>query len=564
MLKLYFYMQAIACLLLLNLQAASAQQSLDIVYKLGDNSEWANRDYDDSDWTFYDTELPVHNEGVFWMRYTLSIGNNTHTDYLQELNITSLMSYELYLDGQLILKNGVVSERKENEIPGLRQAKTVLPLNMLNAGKHVFAFRISAHHSIAQTPYYEHMNLLLKTITSRDVKGGVQMRSLGKFFALAMSLVILIVALYFAILFWNDRATKAYLLLAGLCLCISAIGFLHNFIWIYNFPYNWHYYIQMALLGLVSASLFLMPASFLYLYDLKYKEWWLGVVVGTFLVCLLFSEPQYYSLWILSAGFILSIAIHFVALKQKKEIASLSLIGLFICSIVGFIEIDYFYTAFMILIILILTRLTIIQRRQRELLAYTRLKSVQLEGELIRKNIQPHFILNSLTSLMEWVETEPSKSVDFIAELANEFRLFAEVVGLELIPIMKEIEICNKHLSIMAFRLNGTYVLEYGGLDENETVPPAIFHSLIENAFSHNDYSKKSIDFKLSKKIAGKSIVWILNVPIIGTQTSNFRRIGSGLGTSYVESRLQQSYPDRWTIKAKESGNSWTTQITIL
>ena len=42
------------------------------------------------------------------------------------------------------------------------------------------------------------------------------------------------------------------------------------------------------------------------------------------------------------------------------------------------------------------------------------LQTERLRGDLLKKNLRPHFLMNSLTALMEWVETNPEKAVDFI------------------------------------------------------------------------------------------------------------------------------------------------------
>ena len=50
-------------------------------------------------------------------------------------------------------------------------------------------------------------------------------------------------------------------------------------------------------------------------------------------------------------------------------------------------------------------------RIKEQRLAYenTLVQSTRLRLELLKKNIQPHFIMNTLTSIMEWVETSPKK-----------------------------------------------------------------------------------------------------------------------------------------------------------
>lgn len=573
------------CWLLLCAYSSNAQMS-DISYKfssafkfqIGDNPDWAKKEYDHSQWPVYDVNTPTHVDGILWLRLPIHIGikngvNNGKANaksakpnlFPQAIVITSLMSYELYLDGHFVMSNGVVAQEKSNEVRGLRQARTIIPKHLITDGEHVFALRISAHHLEKRNRYYEHMNLLLKSLLISNYTGGSQINHLGKFMVLLVSVVSLVLGCYFVVLWFNDRDKKAFGLLAGLCVCFAMVGILNDkqLIWLYNYPYDWDFYRWCITLLFGNPVIFLMPTAFLYLFDIEDKTRWFYWILATVVVCLVFSEPEFYGAWVLFSSLILSLLVHVDALRQKKDKALLSLFGLILCTFVSLIDYDYFFSAFIVLVILLLTRTAVLQRRQTELLAQTRLQAIQLEAELLRKNIQPHFILNSLTSLMEWVETEPEKSIDFIADLADEFRLFSEVASQSLIPASKEIDICKKHLSIMAFRLYGQFNLTSSGIVGDEQVPPAIFHSLIENAFSHNNYANLTVDFSLSRTVDSHNIRWCLAVPVSEMPHSDFKRIGAGFSTSYVESRLQQSFPDQWQVLTEQTNGQWITRILI-
>ena len=75
------------------------------------------------------------------------------------------------------------------------------------------------------------------------------------------------------------------------------------------------------------------------------------------------------------------------------------------------------------------------------------------------KHIQPHFIKNTLTSLLDWVEESPAQSVIFIQALAREFDLLNGMAEATLIPVRQELELCQNHLRVMQFRGTGRLVL---------------------------------------------------------------------------------------------------------
>ena len=79
-------------------------------------------------------------------------------------------------------------------------------------------------------------------------------------------------------------------------------------------------------------------------------------------------------------------------------------------------------------------------------------QSTRLRLELLKKNIQPHFLMNTLTSLIDWIEETPKKGVLFIEALAKEFDLLNQIENQTLIPVSQEIALCRAHLEIMEYR----------------------------------------------------------------------------------------------------------------
>ena len=137
-------------------------------------------------------------------------------------------------------------------------------------------------------------------------------------------------------------------------------------------------------------------------------------------------------------------------------------------------------------------------KTQKKLQREIELRSMQLETQLLKKNIQPHFIMNTLTSVIEWMEQEPKTGVKFIEALAREFRLLNEISTKKLIPVSSEIELCKSHLEIMSYRKGLNYKLNTNNLDRLELIPPAVFHTIIENGITHNHQETSEVTFQIS------------------------------------------------------------------
>jgi len=204
------------------------------------------------------------------------------------------------------------------------------------------------------------------------------------------------------------------------------------------------------------------------------------------------------------------------------------------------------------------------QQRKEQQEAYEKslVLSERLKNELLRKNIRPHFIMNTLTSVIEWVEISPQKSIEFIEALADEFDLLNNIADEKMILIQQEIDLCKKHLEIMTFRKEVTYIWEDKNIDLSRKIPPAILHTVVENGITHSKASSNGeIKFKLTQDNSSNAVIYKMEVFAKNRKTKSPSRSGTGL--KYIRSRLTESYGDRWSLKSEESPVGWKTEILI-
>jgi LytS/YehU family sensor histidine kinase len=189
------------------------------------------------------------------------------------------------------------------------------------------------------------------------------------------------------------------------------------------------------------------------------------------------------------------------------------------------------------------------------------IRSVHFENELLKKNINPHFLMNSLTSIIVWLRKDPVAAADLIEALADEFRIIMQISALKEIPVRQEIELCRSHLKIMSYRKGFDYNLITSGIDDKETIPPMVFHTIIENGLTHGYENKSNGNFNLEmKKFDNRFQYTIVND---GEFTESEGKKSSGFGMKYIKSRLEESYPGRWKVESDKSADGWKVIIEI-
>jgi len=253
-----------------------------------------------------------------------------------------------------------------------------------------------------------------------------------------------------------------------------------------------------------------------------------------------------------------------LALYKKKEGSVYILTGVsglfifFYLALKGFLQNGEFYgTLFFVMCISILSSKEIASqfRKHREAV----LRTARLENELLKRNIQPHFILNTLTSLQELVEQNPKKASGLIQELAEEFQMFSKISAEKLIPISDELKICNTHLKIMEFRKGVKFDLSVEGIEGTEKIPPGIFHTLIENGTTHGYTSKKNGRFIITKENRTKCTRYTV---FNDSENQDIQaEIKKGTGIKYIEARLEESFPGLWKLSSHQVNDGWKTII---
>ena len=252
------------------------------------------------------------------------------------------------------------------------------------------------------------------------------------------------------------------------------------------------------------------------------------------------------------------------AAVRRRPGAGWALAGVAVCLgtlvTTGFRFLDAaFFPAFGLLTAGTLAGLGLQARDERERHAASRAEAARLEAELLRKHLQPHFLMNALTSVVEWVETDPATGARALDALADELRALSEVSGERLIPMCREIELCRAHLAVMGYRRDVRFSLDAEGVDPDAPIPPAVLHTLVENAVTHNAYPPGPVTLTLREQRAdGRRLV--LRAPLAGEPRGDGR---DGGGLRYVRARLEEAFPGRWALSSGAEGGAWVTRIDL-
>lgn len=217
-----------------------------------------------------------------------------------------------------------------------------------------------------------------------------------------------------------------------------------------------------------------------------------------------------------------------------------------------------FFAGFSVLLVALLTNVGMRILDERRAAARASLRSARLELELVKRGIQPHFLMNALTSILESIEQEPARAARFVEALARELELLSRVSMHRLIAIELELELCRAHVALMSERLEIALSLRVSGVDPSDQVPPALFHTLIENAITHGRFAGPA-ELALEAQRAGS----LRRYRLISPERDPAPAAREGTGLRYLRARLQESHGDRWRLRGGPGPAGWETVIEI-
>lgn len=119
-----------------------------------------------------------------------------------------------------------------------------------------------------------------------------------------------------------------------------------------------------------------------------------------------------------------------------------------------------------------------------------RTKAVNLgaQYELLKQQVNPHFLFNSLNTLKSMVDIQDPQSSDFILKLSDFYRFTLESRKMDLIPLSEELQILDSYVYLLKARFEDGFVLE-NKVDQKQydcAIPPFSLQLLIENCIKHN------------------------------------------------------------------------------
>lgn len=533
-------------------------------YQFGDEPGWASFEFDDSGWAEANISEVKSRGKILWARTHFQGSDILDKQKSQPIgvHIMAMAASDIYLNGELIAQNGQPGLTAVEEIPGRLDAVFFIPREKIRPGENVLAFRLSSQHMLFDV----HTNLYFFMIYPYENSTADRLDLYIP--ALPLFGLFLIGAFFFTFrgILGRFEASSFWLGLASLFVAAQMGAEVSR--GLINYTYDWHL-IRIAAIALFAFGFGLSLTIFSGFYFLKkFPKKAVGFgVLGTILIFLMVPGFDGKTAITLAFFFLLAIGVGVYSWfrggrKGNPVLIVLAIVLALVLPSYGlFLDRYYFFMVSFILLALFTLEVLAAQDRERKM-NLALVHSARVELELLKRHIQPHFLMNTLTALAEWMEKNPKVGGEMIDALAEEFRLLHDMTAEKLVALEKELALCKAHLKLIGFRKNTSLYLTGDIKNEQSLVPPAIFHTLIENALTHGKLGTSENTFKLDQKIEKGLATYTFTAPL--GKKVKLAPNKTGFGTAYIEARLEEAFPGDFEIEQGPLGTkAWVTTITI-
>ena len=203
--------------------------------------------------------------------------------------------------------------------------------------------------------------------------------------------------------------------------------------------------------------------------------------------------------------------------------------------------------------------------RNQQVKAELESKNKTSELALLRTQLNPHFLFNTLNNIDALIMTNPPKASDAVIKLSEIMRFMLYDTGSDAIPVDKEVNYLKSYISLQQIRLKdpGFVRLTVTGDFSGKSIAPVLFIPFVENAFKHGlkyvdppgitimlDCRQESVTFEVRNRVDPDIEINKDGMP--------------GVGLANTRRRLELLYPARHELRVFQENSEYVSRLKII
>jgi sensor histidine kinase YesM len=202
-----------------------------------------------------------------------------------------------------------------------------------------------------------------------------------------------------------------------------------------------------------------------------------------------------------------------------------------------------------------------LKQEERQLLST---ENAQAELQLLKAQVHPHFLFNTLNSIYSFTLAKSSQAADLVAKLSDMMRYMVVSGEAALVPLEKELKMIRDYIALEQVRygdrLNLTFTV--AGDYTDKLIAPMLMIPFVENAFKHGaGKTWPSPWIKLSLEIKNDRLFFELSNSKPAEPVTSPGK--NGIGLSNIHKRLHLLYPGKHDLELRTMYDSFMVRLQV-
>ncbi|WP_320052114.1 histidine kinase [uncultured Acetobacteroides sp.] len=201
------------------------------------------------------------------------------------------------------------------------------------------------------------------------------------------------------------------------------------------------------------------------------------------------------------------------------------------------------------------------EKHEKELLLQRSLKEVEIS--MLRAQINPHFLFNSLNSISSLTMVDADRAQEMVVKLSDYLRYTVSQEKTPFVALSKEIENIHRYLDIEKIRFGAKLQYSFAVEDEaaDAAMPAMILQPLFENAIKHGVYES-------TEPIMVETKAYMEDDVLIVSIRNNYQEgapmgKGAGIGLRNIAERLKLIYQNETLLHIKNENQVFEVTLII-
>ena len=202
-----------------------------------------------------------------------------------------------------------------------------------------------------------------------------------------------------------------------------------------------------------------------------------------------------------------------------------------------------------------------------------RLRNAQSENQLLKAQLNPHFLYNTLNNIdaLIWLDQERASSA--VTSLSSLMRYMTYSARQEQVPLSDEAQAVGRLCDLQRLRMARPECLRFDVVNNvsqsssrrQRMIAPLLLVPLVENCFKHCGSTSETdaICIRLEERDDGLLFSTDNNLPAAEDNAQATSDAQHGVGLTVLRRRLELLYPDSYTFTARREDNRFKTMLTI-